>query len=150
MTYLDFRAEADAGTTSWERADPSQALIERTSPVDYRVMLRDGQSVHTVTYGRERGARVGSCDCKGFEFRDDDASPCAHLCVLRKAEFVGALDVTGHAVESVDTAALLDGAEPEPELVTDGGNIEAPDAGHDGCVFGRPEHRDVGGSLTRV
>lgn len=145
MTYLDFKREASTSSTSWERADPAAALVERSGVDEYVVMLRDGETPHTVSYATERGARVGYCDCKGFEYRDRDDSPCAHLCVLRKAEFVGADDVNGRPVEAADTAELVEAGatEPDPELRADGGRDlgETPAAGADGRTFGRPEYR---------
>ncbi|WP_435362320.1 SWIM zinc finger family protein [Haloarchaeobius sp. DFWS5] len=30
---------------------------------------------------------VGRCDCRGFEYQ---SGPCAHLCMIRKAEFIDA------------------------------------------------------------
>ncbi|GGL57804.1 hypothetical protein [Halocalculus aciditolerans] len=141
MTYLDFKREAEASSTSWERADPHQALIERQSPIDYVVTLRDGATAHRVTYAAERGARVGYCDCKGFQYRDEDDSPCAHLCVLRKADFIGATSVDGQLIEAGDAVALeaTDATETEPELVTDGGRepVEWQAGGQDERTFGQ-------------
>ena len=128
-------------------------MIERRSPAEYTVTLTGGNP-HHVVYGRERGAYVGWCDCKGFEYRDDEGSPCAHLCALRKAEWShnnlgndpAAYDVQGEPIEAGDTSALAHtGAnETEPELRTDGGldrDVEQPAAGSDGREFGRPEAR---------
>jgi hypothetical protein len=39
---LDFQGEADARSTSWERADPTRALIERRSWNEWAVLLPDG------------------------------------------------------------------------------------------------------------
>ncbi len=113
-----------------------------TSPVDFVVTLHGGDA-HSVTFGRERGARVGWCDCKGYEYRDDDSSPCAHLCLLRKAEFIGATDVNGRPIRPGDTASLAEASarETEPELRADGGRDDLDNyaAGDDGRMFGRPE-----------
>lgn len=144
MTYLDFQQEADERTTSWTRADPRSALVEKVDPITFRVMLRDGGSSHTVNYTRERGAYVGQCDCKGWDYRDRDGSPCAHLCVLRQAEFIRASDVNGQPIRAEDSAALVGGTESDPDRqpVTDGGQeIVPPTSGEDGRVFGRPEGR---------
>lgn len=146
MTYLDFRTEADERTTSWERADPRAALVERVDPITFRVMLQDGASSHTVNYARERGAYVGACDCKGWDYREREDSPCAHLCVLRKAEFVGFRDMDGTPIRAADSASVVSpGAsrvDPEKRPMTDGGKtVAAPPAGHDGREFGRPEER---------
>lgn len=150
MTYLNFRAERDDGSTSWKRADPGTALVERTSPVDYTVTLPGGDS-HTVVYGREREAFVGWCDCRGFEYADE-GSPCAHLCTLRQAEWShnhlgadpAARDVHERPIEAGPTAALEEArarsSDDEPELATDGG-VTRPAAGADGDTFGAPEGR---------
>lgn len=146
MTYLNFRAERDASTTSWERADPAAALVERTSPVDYVVTLPGGDP-HAVVYGRERDAFVGWCDCRGYEY-GDDGSPCAHLCTLRQAEWSqnhlasddAAVDLNGRPIEAGPTAAL---DEPRARARADGGqlDVDAPAAGEDGRTFGRPSSR---------
>ncbi|ADE03609.1 hypothetical protein [Haloferax volcanii] len=129
MQYLDFKRERDEATTSWERGDPVAALVERTGPTTYLVTLPGGET-HAVEYGKERGTRVGGCDCKGFEFRDDEDSPCAHLCVLRKAEWshnhfgdAAGRDVTDDPITAHDTAEHVapNATEPEPDLVADGG-----------------------------
>jgi len=133
MPYLDFRGEAHVDSTSWQRADPDAALIERTGPTEWLVTLPGG-SAHRCRYGLERGGRVGYCDCEGFRFRDDDASPCAHLCTLRQADFIDGEDVRGQRVEAVDTFEEI-----EREIVADGG-LEAA-VGADGRTFGRPEGR---------
>jgi hypothetical protein len=138
MPFLDFVEECHADSTSWERADPDAALIERCGPTTYRVMLPGG-NVHECDYGTERGGHVGSCDCRGFQYRDDDASPCAHLCTLRQAEFIGDDADDGQPVEAVDTISEIDrdADAVEPELRADGGRA----AGADQEVFGRPSQR---------
>jgi len=138
MPFLDFTEEAHADSTSWQRADPDAALIERCGPTTYRVMLPGGD-VHECNFATERGGHVGSCDCKGFQYRDDDASPCAHLCTLRQAEFIGDDADDGQPVEAVDTISEIDRDADalEPELRADGGRA----AGADQEVFGRPSQR---------
>lgn len=143
MPFLDFQTEVDSQSTSWKRADPAAALIERTGPTEYLVMLPGG-SVHTCHYGTEREGHVGYCDCKGWEYRDDDSSPCAHLCTLRQAEFVGIRGDGGKPIEADSTFQEIEpgATEPESELRADGsGNPDDWDAGHDGHEFGRPEGR---------
>jgi len=88
------------------------------------------------------------CDCKGFEYRDRDEKPCAHLCTLRKAEGPGEITpletVNGEPIEAGDPHALEGGTETEPDRqpIADGGEvIEPPAAGEDGRTFGRPEER---------
>ncbi|WP_205596838.1 hypothetical protein [Halostella salina] len=110
---LDFRAERDRRTESWERADPSEALIERASRFAYRVMLKGGDA-HLVALAYEEGRYVGRCDCKGFEYHD---GPCAHLCTLRKAEFIDAVDV--EYVDSLDDQHAA--AQGTGEVFADGG-----------------------------
>ena len=146
--YLDFEVEVESQSTSWERADPDGALIERTGPTEFRVMLPGGE-VHTCHYGTERGGHVGYCDCKGWEYRDDDASPCAHLCTLRQAEFIGDRADDGERITAESTIGEIDAGatETEPELRADGGrghvdeHVEPTPAGADGRTFGTPEGR---------
>jgi hypothetical protein len=137
---LNFRAER--GSTSWERADATAALIERCNPYGYIVTLPDGQ-VHTVTYARDDGAYVGRCDCKGWEYRDDPHSPCTHLATLRKAEFAGMDDVGGRPITAVDPDDEHDDVDLDATtsraVATDGGHVVAPPAGADERTFGRPE-----------
>ena len=145
MPYVDFVDEAHRQSTSWERADPDRALIEQVDTNTYRVMLPGG-AVHKCKFGLERGGHVGSCECRGWKYRDDDSSPCAHLCTLRKAEFVGDNADDGEPVEAVDTFAETDAAgdAAEPELRADGGrpdDVDRPAAGSDGRTFGTPEGR---------
>jgi len=140
-SYLDFRKAVDEQSTSWDRADPTQALIEKSSSTKYTVTLPGG-SAHECHYGTERGGRVGYCDCKGWEFRDDDSTPCAHLCVLRKAEFIGSTTINGQPVDPEPTISEVEAGavEPEPDILADGsGNPNDYAAGADGQQFGRPE-----------
>ncbi|MCT9095266.1 hypothetical protein [Haloarchaeobius sp. HME9146] len=83
---LDFEGERDGATTSWERADPEAALIERFSHFGYRVCLPGG-SHHMIAIACDGDEYVGRCDCRGFEYQ---TGPCAHLCTIRKAEFIDA------------------------------------------------------------
>lgn len=137
-------------------------MIEQRTSTTFGVLLPNGEDAHTVTYAKERGAYVGYCDCDGDKYHD---LPCAHLCTLRKAEFIGAADVHGQTIEATSTGP---GSEPEPELLADGGSGRrgrlptdgesrdghggirpvpphvdpTPDtwtAGDDGQEFGRPE-----------
>jgi len=110
---LDFRAERDRETESWERADPSKALIEHTSRFAYWVMLKGGDA-HLVALAHEEDRYVGRCDCRGFEYHD---GPCAHLCTLRKAEFIDAVDV--EHVDSLDDQHAA--AQGTGEVFADGG-----------------------------
>ena len=99
---LDFRAEAEASSTSWERADPDRALIERRAWNEWAVLLPDGEGAHVCRLERDHRAYVGECDCWGFRDRDDPESPCAHLCALRQAEFGDHKDVYGNRVRVLD------------------------------------------------
>ena len=141
MSYLNFLAERDNQTTSWQRADDDRALIEQTDTNRYRVLLPGGD-VHACHFAKERGGYVGRCDCKGFEF-GDEVSPCAHLCTLRKAEFVDALADDGQPIRASSTFEEIDAGDELPaELVADGGDRHADHAaGDDGRTFGRPEGR---------
>lgn len=111
---LDFEAERDDETTSWERADGLAALIERASTYGWRVSLPDGGDTHSVALADESGAYVGWCDCKGYEY---NVGPCAHLCSLRKAAYVDATTTGGERVRIASTSV-----EDDPEAVADGGH----------------------------
>ncbi|MBZ6496029.1 SWIM zinc finger family protein [Natrinema longum] len=87
---VDFLEERDDGTESWTRADPREALIESFGRFGYKVTLRDGESVHYCALGIEDGEYVGRCDCKGWQYHD---GPCAHLCTLRKADFLELIEI---------------------------------------------------------
>ena len=99
---LDFRGEADRDSTSWERASPGRALIERDAWNEWTVLLPDGEDSHEVRLERDHGAYVGACDCWGFRGRDRPESPCAHLCTLRQAAFGHYRDVNGNRVRILD------------------------------------------------
>jgi hypothetical protein len=104
---LDFEAARDADSTSWERADPKAALIERCGRYCYLVTLPCGDA-HFCALGRRDGTLRGFCKCKGFRYH---AGPCAHLCTIRKAAFVGLEAVNG---ETVEIAPMV---ESQPDLV---------------------------------
>ncbi len=87
---LDFLTERDDQTGSWTRAHPDDALIEPFGRFGYKVTLRGGDDVHYCALGLEDGEYTGRCDCKGWQYHD---GPCAHLCTLRKAHFLGQIDV---------------------------------------------------------
>jgi hypothetical protein len=116
---LDFRWEADAGSTSWKRGAPGRALIERRSWNEWAVFLPDGEDSHVVRLERDHGAYVGECDCWGFRGRDDPESPCAHLCTLRQAESGHYDDVDGNRVRILD--ADEERAQSIDRAVADGG-----------------------------
>lgn len=130
---LDFLTERDDQTGSWRRAveDGGDAELESLNRYGWRVEFPDGEP-HLCAIGTERGARVGWCDCKGFEYSD---GPCAHLCTLRQAEVVAPESVEEDSIDVPDTEADADRA------MTDGGEVVEPAAGHDGRQFGRPEGR---------
>jgi len=111
---LDFEAERDDETTSWERGDGLAALIERASTYGWRVTLPGGTDAHSVALADESGAFVGWCDCKGYEF---NVGPCAHLCALRKAAYVHARTTDGERVRIASVAV-----EDTPETRPDGGH----------------------------
>lgn len=133
LEALDFEAERDKQSGSWTRADPEIAAIEQVTPMVWKVYLWGGSSAHLCYLGKQDGEYRGLCYyhvqgtptlCKGFKHHE---GPCAHLCTLRKAEFIGRLSVK----EASSTGAI----------VTDGGRDEVrrDAAGADGQVFGRPE-----------
>ncbi|MFC7069478.1 SWIM zinc finger family protein [Halobaculum lipolyticum] len=111
---LDFEAERDDATTSWERADGLAALIERASTYGWLVTLPGGTDAHSVALADESGAFVGWCDCKGYEF---NVGPCAHLCALRQAAYVHATTTDGERVRIASTEV-----EDTPEVRPDGGH----------------------------
>ncbi|WP_254830179.1 SWIM zinc finger family protein [Haloglomus salinum] len=76
---FEFREEADERSTSWERADPDRALIERRAWNEWALLLPDGEEAHRCRLERDHGAYVGECDCPGYEYHD---GPCAHTCTL--------------------------------------------------------------------
>jgi hypothetical protein len=118
MTPLEFEHERDQETESWARADPRAALIERRAWNRWLVTLPGGDT-HLCRLEREHGAYLGDCDCAGFEFHD---GPCAHLCTLRKAEFLGeSVTTTGHPVETFDQAQERADSLPNRALSADGG-----------------------------
>lgn len=104
---LDFRGERDRESDSWARSHPDDALIEPIAWNQWRVMLPGG-SPHVVTLKAENGAYSGRCDCKGFEFRDEPDSPCAHLCAIRRAHYdnthnlASVTDTLGNEVRIID------------------------------------------------
>jgi len=98
---LAFEVEKQRRTTSWKRAAPNDALLERQGWDEWLVTLPGG-TAHAARLHRENGAFVGACDCKGWEYRDHDESPCAHLCTVRKAAFGHVDDVTGQRVRILD------------------------------------------------
>jgi hypothetical protein len=93
---LDFEAERDRDSTSFDRADPTAALIEQKHLHAWTVSLPDGEGTHRVVLGLEDGFYTGGCTCDGFEYHD---GPCAHLCTIRKAHEIGYPDVNGTAVQ---------------------------------------------------
>ena len=115
---IDFETLAGSEETSWSRADPEAALIESTGRYGYRVTLPDGDA-HLVAVAREDGQHVGTCDCEAWEYHD---GPCAHLCVVRKAAFVGVEDVEGEPVTILRVD--LDAHESGERAVADGGYVD--------------------------
>lgn len=105
MTPLDFETARDGGGDSWKRSDPDAATIARMHYDEWCVRLADADESHVVTLRHERSSYVGECDCDGFKFHD---GPCAHLCTLRKAEFIDASDVRGERVRLADDTDAAD------------------------------------------
>jgi hypothetical protein len=117
VTPLNFEAEIEAATTSWERADPTAALVEHVEGATWRVLLPGG-SAHEVELVTDHGAYAGRCDCEAWTY-GDPSEPCAHLCTLRKAEFGNIESDDGERIRALPDPAR--GAEADPEPVTDGG-----------------------------
>jgi len=116
---LDFETLAGTDATSWDRADPQGALIESVSRYSYRVTLPDGEESHHVAVAVEDGQHVGLCDCKAFEYHD---GPCAHLCTVRQAAFIGERDTRGERVRI--PRADLDAHTTDERAATDGGWVD--------------------------
>lgn len=114
---LDFEAERDAETTSWERAAPQAALIERLGRYGWTVMLPGGDA-HVCALGRrDDGLYVGFCKCKGYRYHD---GACAHLCTLRKADFLGEVETTGGEIVAIaPTVEREAGSRPDLSALTD-------------------------------
>lgn len=93
---LDFEAARDASTTSWQRADPREALIERWGRYGYLVTLPGGDA-HFLGIGRRNGEIRGFCKCKGFRHH---SGPCAHLCTIRKAAWAN--DQLGETIQAIN------------------------------------------------
>lgn len=120
---LNFEAERDRESTSFDRADPTAALIEQQHEHAWTVSLPDGEGTHRVVLGLENGSYTGGCSCDGFEYHD---GPCAHLCTIRKAAAIGYPDVHGTAIQIRPVDRDPDAAEADhyddPERArTDGG-----------------------------
>lgn len=145
-TPLDFLTESDDQTTSWQRGDPRDALIQSTSRFGWDVTVRGGET-HRVVLACEGSRHVGRCDCDGYRWHD---GPCAHLCALYRAHTDRVRDADGDLVSLPVVARLVDGRDvrdddtPEVEPAddrarADGGRVVEPVAGADGRTFGRPE-----------
>jgi len=118
---LNFEHERDENTRSWQRSDPTRALIEPFGQFGYHVTLPGGQH-HTVAIARDGDQYYGRCnDCKGFEYH---TGPCAHLCTILKADFAGVEDITGQPVtiSTVGSGTITVGPDDHHEQVrADGG-----------------------------
>jgi hypothetical protein len=124
---INFR---DASGASVDRAKPHVALIEKMNRYGWRVLLPDGDRVHHVLLARDGDGFVGRCHsyaddvglrpCKGHKYGD---GPCAHLCTLWRADFVGTPDVEGYTVRISHVDDDHDvGRTTEPQLArADGG-----------------------------
>lgn len=107
---LDFEIERDRDTTSFDRADPSTALIEQKHAHVWTVSLPDGEGTHHVMLGFEDDSYIGCCTCEGFEYHD---GPCAHLCTIRKAHQIRYPDVNGTPIQVRDVDRDPDAAEAD-------------------------------------
>lgn len=116
---LDFGCLTGSEATSWLRANPQQALIEPVGRYGYLVTLRDGAETHRTAVALDSGTHVGTCDCRGFQYHE---GPCAHLCTVRKAAFIGETDTNGDRVRIRQVDIDADHA-PE-QRATEGGDID--------------------------
>lgn len=112
-----------ASGASVDRAQPHQALIERLNRYGFRVLLPDGVDVHHVMLARDGTGWIGRCHthndgrliaCKGHKF---GPGPCAHLATLWRADFLGAPDAQGEAININHTTE----ADVGRQIATDGG-----------------------------
>jgi hypothetical protein len=105
VTPLDFESVRDAGSASWTRAKDAVArgrtLVEQRAWNEWLVTLPDG-SAHEIRLERDHGAYLGSCDCRGFKYREESDRPCAHLCAVRLAAFLDLRDTDGEIVRVLD------------------------------------------------
>lgn len=117
---LDFEGERDDETTSFTRAEAARAGIWRTAWDEWRVALPDGDAIHDVTLRTDHGRYEGTCDCEGFQY---NPGPCAHLCVLRKADTVDWEDLDGEPVRVFDVGHVAEQrADDDVErIMADGG-----------------------------
>lgn len=149
---LDFLGERAAATTSWERADPQQALIEQdTLSVQYTVCLHGGNA-HTVQLWRRGIQWVGRCDCDGFRYHD---GPCAHLCAVWRAAATNTSTATGKVLslpprQPEDPADGTDGREqPGTDLARRLGCGRRPARPRaSGGARDPPRNRARGGTIT--
>ena len=110
MTPLDFSSERDESTASWQRADPTAALIERVAWDTWLVTLPDSETTYEVSLHRDHGALIGECElrdeaderCPARKYNDAD-EPCAHLCTVFKATLFNDPDINGKPIEVFDT-----------------------------------------------
>jgi len=137
MTPLDFERVREAGSESWSRADPVEALMETGPAWDrWLVTLPDG-GPHEVQIHRDNGAVVGTCShaetgekCKARKY-NDESKPCAHLCTIFKATLfndptvdgvpVQLFDADDAAIASADTHIEAAMAADRDAVATDGG-----------------------------
>jgi len=85
VTPLDFSAQRDANSESFERADPVAALIERVAWNRWLVTLPDGDDAHEVRLERDHGAYVGECRSgdSDSEFEEQERCPARKYKTVR-------------------------------------------------------------------
>ena len=125
---IDFEAERDRDSSSWERACEQPVLIERVAWDRWIVTLADSEDTHLVQLHRDHGAYLGHCtvaeadeECPGWKYHD---GPCAHLCAVRRAEFGNRTDTHGQPIRVFDIEAVVDARADhavETSVATDGG-----------------------------
>ena len=93
MKYMHF-AGMDRQSTSWQRADPEDALIEIADTAQWTLTLPDGNDAHTVTLFTDGTNTRGHCTCDGHHYHDR----CAHLITIRQAQLLDMFTVDGDLV----------------------------------------------------
>jgi len=128
LRRLDFESVRDGGSESWERARlADDAILLQTAESEFVVNLADGASSHVCEIEERADGYYGRCDCDAFGYGHHE---CAHLCALRKADFIGHLDVEGERITIPETGTVA-----ERRARADGGPPRAPS--------GDLDHEDV-------
>lgn len=139
--HQSFSDVAQNNPDRFEKADLAETSISILDDGEFVVQRSPDEDSHRCELVLAFGQPWGSCSCDGYQYHD---GPCSHLCAIWRAYQMDLTEVPGARVERIKPAV---GQQPLPEatdddvhrVVPDGGEIDAPPAGHDGRVFGRPE-----------